>query len=81
MGNRKRKRRVIVQALDASAAKVKAAVPKDEGSKDKADSGSTTHQLDVRKTRHSPKPEVIYPIRLDVDLDGIRFQDTFLFNA
>ncbi|KAG7376629.1 hypothetical protein PHYPSEUDO_013026 [Phytophthora pseudosyringae] len=80
-GNRKRKRRVIVQPLDASKAKAKAAVPKEEATKDNADTGSTTDQLDVRKPRPVAKPELICPIRLDVDLDGVRFQDTFLVNA
>ncbi|KAG3121681.1 hypothetical protein PI124_g975 [Phytophthora idaei] len=80
-GNRKRKRRVIVQPLHTSSAKVKAAAPKEEAAKDNADTGSTTHQLDVRKPKRLAEPELICPIRLDVDLDGVRFQDTFLVNA
>ncbi|CAI5737438.1 unnamed protein product [Peronospora farinosa] len=80
-GNRKRKRRTIVLPLDASAAKVKAMVSKEKGSKANVDSRSTIHQCDVWKTRHLAKTELICPIRLDVDLDGIRFQDTFLINA
>ncbi|KAE8998633.1 hypothetical protein PR003_g19224 [Phytophthora rubi] len=78
--NRKRKRRAIVQPLDASSAKGKAAALKDE-STGKAATDSTTDQLDVRKSRRMTKPELICPIRLDVDLDGVRFQDTFLVNA
>ncbi|KAL3668877.1 hypothetical protein V7S43_006167 [Phytophthora oleae] len=73
-GNRKRKRKVIVQPLDASSATTAI----EEGKKD---TGSTTDQLDVRKPRRAAKPELICPIRLDVDLDGVRFQDTFLVNA
>ncbi|KAF1776672.1 SNF5/SMARCB1/INI1 protein [Phytophthora cactorum] len=80
-GNRKRKRRVIVQPLHTSSAKLKAAAPKEEAAKDNADTGSTTHQLDVRKPQRLAEPELICPIRLDVDLDGVRFQDTFLVNA
>ncbi|RQM16448.1 hypothetical protein KXD40_002992 [Peronospora effusa] len=80
-GNRKRKRRAIVLPLDASAAKVMTMVSMGKGSKAKADSRSITHQCDVWKTRHLAKTELICPIRLDVDLDGIRFQDTFLINA
>ncbi|POM76040.1 SWI/SNF-related matrix-associated actin-dependent regulator of chromatin [Phytophthora palmivora] len=70
MGNRKRKRRVIVQPLDASSTTSKGNT-----------TSSTTDQLDVRKLRQMAKPELICPIRLDVDLDGVRFQDTFLVNA
>ncbi|KAG1704298.1 hypothetical protein DVH05_006306 [Phytophthora capsici] len=73
-GNRKRKRKVIVQPLDASGA----TAATEEGKKG---IGSTTDQLDVRKPRRTGKPELICPIRLDVDLDGVRFQDTFLVNA
>ncbi|KAF1789630.1 hypothetical protein GQ600_8368 [Phytophthora cactorum] len=53
-GNRKRKRRVIVQPLHTSSAKVKAAAPKEEAAKDNADTGSTTHQLDVRQPSDWP---------------------------
>ncbi|KAJ8544580.1 hypothetical protein ON010_g11688 [Phytophthora cinnamomi] len=80
-GNRKRKRRVIVQPLDAPSSKVKVAAPKEEAGNEKAGADSTTDQLDVRKSRQTNKPELICPIRLDVDLDGVRFQDTFLVNA
>uniref|UniRef100_H3GJP7 Uncharacterized protein n=1 Tax=Phytophthora ramorum TaxID=164328 RepID=H3GJP7_PHYRM len=78
-GNRKRKRRAIVQPLDAADTKLKAATPKEEGKI--SDTGSTNDQLDVRKPRRLAKTELICPIRLDVDLDGVRFQDTFLINA
>lgn len=64
--NRKRKRKVIVQALAASG-------PVKEGD-------AVTDQLDVRKAKRV-LTELICPIRLDVDLDGVRFQDTFLLNA
>ena len=80
-GNRKRKRRAIVLPLDVSAAKVKATALTENGSETKADSRSTIHQFGVWKTRHWAKSELICPIRLDVDLDGVRFQDTFLVNA
>ncbi|KAL4157975.1 hypothetical protein PRNP1_003755 [Phytophthora ramorum] len=78
-GNRKRKRRAIVQPLDAADTKLKAATPKEEGKI--SDTGSTNDQLDVRKPRRLATTELICPIRLDVDLDGVRFQDTFLINA
>jgi hypothetical protein len=74
--NRKRKRRVIVQPLDAQPAGVK-----EDGVQEKMAATSTTDQLDVRKPRRLAKTELICPIRLDVDLDGVRFQDTFLVNA
>ncbi|CAH0482683.1 unnamed protein product [Peronospora belbahrii] len=81
-GNRKRKRRVIVLPLDASATKVETVVSNDSSRKTKVNLGSTASQLVVRKTRHVfAKTELICPIRLDVDLDGIRFQDTFLVNS
>ncbi|KAF4321427.1 hypothetical protein G195_005355 [Phytophthora kernoviae 00238/432] len=53
---------------------------KDDGSS-ATDADSTTDQLDVRKPRRVSVAELICPIRLDVDLDGVRFQDTFLLNA
>ncbi|ETL91739.1 hypothetical protein L917_09745 [Phytophthora nicotianae] len=77
-GNRKRKRRVIMQPLHASNTKVKAVASKEENV---ADTGSKAHQLDVRKPQQLAKPELMCPIRLDVDLDGVRFQDTFLVNT
>ncbi|RLN44900.1 hypothetical protein BBJ29_001829 [Phytophthora kernoviae] len=53
---------------------------KDDGSS-ATDADSSTDQLDVRKPRRVSAAELICPIRLDVDLDGVRFQDTFLLNA
>ncbi|CAI5744895.1 unnamed protein product [Peronospora destructor] len=80
-GNRKRKRRAIVLPLNASAAKLNATVSMEKDNKAKADSKFTIHQFDIWKTRRLAKTELICPIRLDVDLNGIRFQDTFLINA
>lgn len=80
-GNRKRKRKVVIHPLHSSSAKVKTAAPKEENASDNADTESTTHQLDVRKPLRLAKPELICPIRLDVDLDGVHFQDTFLIDA
>ncbi|EEY61044.1 uncharacterized protein PITG_01288 [Phytophthora infestans T30-4] len=80
-GNRKRKRKVVIHPLHSSSAKVKTAASKEENASDNADTESTTHQLDVRKPLRLAKPELICPIRLDVDLDGVHFQDTFLINA
>ncbi|KAG7397034.1 hypothetical protein PHYBOEH_001312 [Phytophthora boehmeriae] len=74
--NRKRKRKVIVQSLAGSGLNTM----KEDGST-ATDTDSTAYQLDARKPRRVAMAELICPIRLDVDLDGVRFQDTFLLNA
>ncbi|KAF1786669.1 hypothetical protein GQ600_11053 [Phytophthora cactorum] len=53
-GQSKAEAEVIVQPLHTSSAKLKAAAPKEEAAKDNADTGSTTHQLDVRSRSDWP---------------------------
>lgn len=78
--SRKRKRKVIVQPLHATSIQAKVAA-KHLTKKDTDTRFSTNMLFDVRKLHREATQELICPIRLDVDLDGIRFQDTFLVDA
>ncbi|KAI9912517.1 hypothetical protein PsorP6_005608 [Peronosclerospora sorghi] len=76
--SRKRKRRPIVLPLTTSPATIKTEALKEKTRNDKVETGSKRPYRDVRKRARS---ELLCPIRLDIDLDGVRFQDTFLVNA
>ena len=78
--NRKRKRRVIMMPLDAPAAELKAALLEKRG-KNMADVKFTAGRLNARTMRQMVEVESICPIRIDVKLNGIRFQDTLLVDA
>ncbi|TDH66783.1 hypothetical protein CCR75_001601 [Bremia lactucae] len=81
IGNRKRKRRAIMQPLNALSPQVKIT--------DKSDSTNDTKDMEIWRrpyrateiTRQMTTMELICPIRLDIDMDGVRYQDTFLINA
>ena len=77
---RKRKRRVHAMPLDAPEATLK--IPMlGKKAKDTVDAALSAKWLNVRKTRQAADVELICPIRVDVDMNGIRFQDTFIIDA
>ncbi|CAI5737295.1 unnamed protein product [Hyaloperonospora brassicae] len=77
---RKRKRRVHVMPLDAPEASLKIPLL-GKKVKDTVDAELTAKWLSVRKTRQAADVELICPIRVDVDMNGKRFQDTFIIDA
>lgn len=77
---RKRKRKVLFMPLYTPAAFKKTPMHEKE-SNNMQDKKWMVDRLNARKTRQLADVELICPIRVDVELNGLRFQDTFLVDA